>query len=643
MTRTKNHEIIALLLSGFFLFLWMRTAARLPYNETGVFYGHNYNFIAYLAGAVGTFLLYVLLSGLPKLLFSRLGIDDRKVFAPWFLDLMYLAVFLLMLFYMYKIYRDETIHFPGDVTASYLRQMMPYKPYYLFILLLAVLSLYAMGAQSNMRRRIVMIFLFSVINALMLFAPNFTADKGGGTQHIDAYTTTITNIAHLIPFSKTNMSIYGHYPLLYLPLVKLLGNNYTAIALSIALFALLTYAAVFCAASYFLKNDWLLFLAVSAITGTTTILNRRGQYYQINPHRLLFPALVLLYVAWLYSGRGLSAKTRRLLELLLGGLAILWNLETGLFSVVILIALHIYDLAQKKQFFSVKLLIELLIAAVQAVLSFALAFILVGIYNVAVGGSFGTVLDFIYPMFSGTYQVNNLRLPLPGPTALYVLELIVFVLSAVFFFVRQFSKDETGSAYDAMVFATSLSGCASIVYFLNRTALGNMSIQHIQMALLLALLCAPVIEGERTPLPQLLSQPPAFFALLSSFFFYVGLVWFAFEALITLPVCASNRAQATWNQAALNQMAAEIAQVVPKDTLAYGIGLPQMYQQLGWDTRCHTIDTLDMNDINREYRDQLIASENAVLTSSELDPETWEIQAQWTMPTGFVISYALRK
>ncbi len=643
MKRDSYSEIPAVIVSGVFFWLWMRAAALSPYNESGVFLGRNFNLLAYIGGAVCTFFVFLILQTALSFLMKNRAARESPVLHTLLLTAAG-AVFLVLLYVMYRIYRDEMTIFPGDVVASYFRHTVPHKAYYLFLLALTLMTFWCVRRHSRNRRlRIVLSLVTAGINALLLYAPNMIVDGGGGMQHIDAYTTSITNVMHFIPFSETSLSIYGHYGLIYLPLVKLFGNSYMAIAVAIAVFSFITYFAVCAAADIVIENDWVFALTAMAVTGTTTILSRRGQYYQINPHRLLFPALViLLIVLEEYRFTEKQNRFRIPAELILGTLSLVWNLETGLFSVIILSAHELFRVLGRNRLFSVPVLMTVIRKAAYCIVSFLLAYGIVGCYNLMTGGSFGSIRTYIYPLMSGTYNVNNLRLPLPGATALYVFEALLFVITVTVTAVRQLLQPETQNRRQAVLFTVALSGCASIVYFLNRTAYGNMSIQHMQTALLLGLLADPLFEREPEELRKALKRTSAAFYTAFRMSVYFGLLWLAFEAAITMPVCASNRAGIVWSMGSMNALLDDIRATVPEDTLATGIGLPAIYQQLGWDTRCYTIDTMDMNDVNREYRDALIAQEDAILTSIALDPDEWSIQKEWPLAGEYVLHYAVR-
>ena len=51
-------------------------------------------------------------------------------------------------------------------------------------------------------------------------------------------------------------------------------------------------------ADVLIERDSIYLLTVACICATTTLLTRRGVYYQINPHRLMFPVFAIACIAW---------------------------------------------------------------------------------------------------------------------------------------------------------------------------------------------------------------------------------------------------------------------------------------------------------------------------------------------------------
>ncbi len=645
MKRYSHADQLILIITGLFLWGWMRMATLSVYNERGSIHGINFNIAAFVGGCLFSLLLFASLHIFSYLLKKRLG-KAESTHSPAIFYFPYSVAFVMGLYFIYRIYRDETVVYPGDTVATYFWQRVPIRIFYLLMLAFAVITicLVKQTVKQHWLLRNTTALVFALVNGALLYAPAPTSDVGGGIQHIDAYVTSITNVLHGTPYSPTNLSIYGHYGLIYAPLVKLLGGSYQAIALSIAVVAVLTYLAFFLAANPAVKSDWIYLLTVLAITGTTTVLNRRGQYYQINPHRLLMPALTLLLISIEeFKLRRAESKKLLILEVILGILAITWNLETGLFSVAILAAHHFYLMLGRKGFSVKQFLLWCLYAVLFLCICFMGAWALCGVYNLLTGGSFGSVRTYIYPIMSETYQVSNLRLSLPGVNAVYVFEILLFVLALLSSLKTQLMDKDQKNVHNALIFATALSGCASMVYFLNRAAVGNMSMQHAQAALLLGLLSDRLFTVEKSELVSGLKSSFSVFPILLKGLIYLSLCYFVMASVTTLPTTVRYRTTSTWNTEAWDTMLTEIEETVPRDTVASGIGIPAIYQELGWDTGCHLIDHLDMNPPTREVRDQLFAESNEVLTTVALDENVWTVVREWPLLNGDVIRYAIKK
>ena len=91
-----------------------------------------------------------------------------------------------------------------------------------------------------------------------------------------------------------------------------------------------------------------------------------------------------------------------------------------------------------------------------------------------------------------------------------------------------------------------------------------------------------------------------------------------------------------------------VAREVPKDTLAYGIGIPQIYYELGWDPQIYPTDFPDMNDENLAYIREAREGADAVFISRKLiDPEGTGVpenySAAWSYTLGpFEYMYCVR-
>ncbi len=637
------------IMMGGFLAVWFEFASRSPLNKKGVLLGHNFNLTVYVGGILAAFLLY---------LASQLFLPrhpDKGNSTPGFFDgflyVIYGAAAIAALFLIYRIYAMECTLFPGTAAPTFLRQEVPHRVYAGAVLLIFA-GLYCTvprsmprGIRTNRSFRIICALITAFVNAAALYAPNFYLDQGGGFHHMHSVLNSIVNVAHFVPYDRLNCCIYGHYSLICLPFVKLLGNDMFAVMQTLALMGFITFLAASYVASKLVKSNIVYLLVLFGMTGTTSIFTRHGQYFQINPLRLLFPSLVLAFFAW-EAGMDESDRKRLViricLEYLLGSLSVVWNFETGLFCTASIAAVRIYRTWNENPVFSKKTVRTFIRALLYGILSLCAAFGLVALYNLVCGGRVNTVREFIYPLYSGTYNVNHLRKVLPGIQYLYFAQILLFLIGAVRALRRQSLRKTSGSAgssyaesvrRDQLIFGTGVLGLAVLVYFMNRTAYSNISISHIPMMLLLGAFGEHSAALTRKDLNKNLQQPSLFGAASMSVVLLFGCFWLALEGALYIPFAYDYRATSTWATASYVDAVEGFRNTIPKDTYGFGTFVPELYYQLGWDTGCYMTDWSDINDYNREYALQHAFEKEAFITTESIEAPGYEIQTTIHMGT----------
>lgn len=629
-----------------FILLIFRKASASSYNNTGMIRGINFNIAVYAVSVIGAFVIYLIADGLEHLFFRLARAAHIEKAASFLASLFSVITAVLFLGYIYRVYADEPNNFPDNPVGTTLRHRVSHPLYFAAVCVGALLFFLIARRVVKMHAvvlRWILILAGACFAAFLLWCPNPYYDQGGEMVHIHAYTNSIANVAAGVPFSRLNVSIYGHYALLYLPFVKLFGGGYIAVAAAISIFGFLAFFFAGYTAHKTIRNDVLFFLTELALVGTVTIMNRRGQYYQTNPHRLLMPSLCLAYVVW----KELHVRVRdslgiRLLEILIGILAVTWNLETGLFSVCTIAFTEVLRKLSDHRFLSAAFWLEILWMIAYLFLSFLGAWTLVGAYNLSTGGSFNSLRTFIYQFLSGNYNVNHLRLPLRGWTVLSTLEIIIFSLTAFTCIVFAWRRENHDSSLlRQAAFAAAVSGLLNLTYFMNRTAYGNIEISHFQLVILAGILADYSVSSHSFLFGKMKkndSQKKApetgLFAYLISGVIYIGIFFLAVEGVLAIPVAISSRRNAHSQEiSTAEDWYEQIRQNVPKNTFAYGTGMPEAYMSLHWDTRCHMIDFSDPNAYNTLYLKSQIAAHDSVLTT---DPDfaaehpEFEAKGSWT-------------
>ena len=629
--KTRNADCLILILIGVLLSFVYNMAASSPYNETGVFHGLNYNLVVYAGTLAASFLLFVILTFIVRRLQaspawaefsdpeSRSSAVSRRV-----VYVIYIAVIISVLILVYQIYINENNLYPENTAATFLRQMVPHPLYFGIIVYLSAILLVSLRTRERfVPNRVLRYGLMPVIaffSAALVYCPNILKDGGAGTLHIHAVTNSIVNVMNGAPYSELNSSIYGHYGLLLAPVSFLLGGGLRGVMLSLSVCAFIAFLASFYVAHKLVRSNFTYILTVLGITGTTTLLTRRGQYFQVNPLRLLFPALTLALIAYSISHTQTNRRVLILvLEIVIGTCSLIFNLETGVFCVLLIMIMRVYRALYTDPLFSRHTLKMILTSVLMGLLSAVLAFCVVGIYNLLRGGSFGTVRQYIYPYFSGIYNVNHLRWKLPSVTYLYFFEILLFLITALIMLGRQAAHRDRDRVSETVAFAVSVMGLMSLVYFMNRAVYGNMSISHIELNLLLGYYGARALRYAALPVADILSSPSRLLKCgLAAILFGLNF-WLAVEGAMYLPVATDYRLRTSWNTKSIDEATEAIKEAVPENTFAFGTCVPEVYAALGWDPGCYMIDWSDINDINREYAMAEAMKKDSFLTSEKLE------------------------
>ena len=616
--KTENFNYLIYILIGGVMGLIFKKASGMPENTTGYIHGFNFNLFVYVGAIALSFVIFIVFSLIADKIASRLdpskriGLIDAALYAIY--GMTAAAVFYLI----YGIYVNENNLWPGTASTTYLRQMVNHRAYFALIFIIAAILFFTLSrdmSKQNRPFRIGIGFLFALLNAIALWCPDFFRDGGGGVPHVHAVLNSMVNAAHFRPFDQLNCSIYGHYSLICIPFIKLFGNDLTAILITLCFLGFVAFLAIFYVAGKLIRRDSIYVAALFAITGTTTILTRRGQYYQINPLRLIFPFLMLAVITYGAVHRG-EGKDKRItaLKYIVGVLAVIWNFETGLFSVAVCAASDIFVSLYENKIFSRDTLLAVLKAIFYGAVCIIGAYAIVNAYNLMTGGSINSPRLFVYPLFSGTYNVNNLRVPLPSVKFLYFFETVLFFLTAVGMLRRQFER-ESDMLTDTIRFAVALSGMSSLIYFMNRAAYSNMSISHAQLVLLVASYGECALLLDKDSWKGLLSRPASFLRSGVAVVLFGGLIWLAIEGAIHIEVCYHNRANNAWQTEDMDRTLAEIKEKIPENTFGFGFCVPELWYELGWDNIGFMTDWSDINNYNIKYIKEELRNHDSFVTT----------------------------
>lgn len=462
------------------------------------------------------------------------------------------------------------------------RQRIPFILYFAVLFSFSFL-LFKVFCIYNKKVKIIRGFfalVLSLTQASMLIAPNTINDEGGTLYHIHAYFNPIYNASDLIPFSRIIRSIYGHYSIFYIipmNILKIFGipKLFAAMIITVII-GFVSFLLLYIALNKLIDNDVLYVVIILSVSYISFYYYQAGQYYQLLPHRILFPSISLFIIS-LFVNRSIP----KWVIYLFGCLAILWNVETGVVCTGSLLLYSLcYEITEEKN----KIYIEILKDAFCILGSFFTAYIFVNVYNFGIGGKFFSVLDFIFPILSKDYRIQVLELKLPNMFCLYFAYFIVFIFSIIVGLYKCLKKDKIMETR-LIIFSSSM-GILLLTYFMNRASYNNMSISHIPFVVTLACIMQLMLKNKEDYCKLKCKGSLMLISCIFVSFYVLG-------ALSGIPFSVNRRMKTSWDMTNHNTLCELFVEMIPKDTPAAGAGLSDIYSVLGWDPQIYIMDWAD--------------------------------------------------
>lgn len=603
-----NTEGVLFLLVVVFQLLFLRLASISSFNISGKLYEYNFNNIVYIALLILSFLIYIILYSFLKKQITTNKISHRIY------NTMYFLMFGFSLHFLYNMYCNETKAMPFGhfLVHSFVREHANHFLFSLFmsIVVIGLIIIILLSEKKILGKiRMYYAFFFSSLGAMFAYAPNIFQYDRWELWHMHAYINSIINVMHLIPYSDVNSSIYGHYGLIYYLFVKLFGSNLNAISITIALFTGITYLASFYVINKLVKNDLLFITSTISVLAMSCTYFGAGPYFQGMPHRCLFPMLTIAFITWRHYNT-CSQKLLYLKELLFGVISIVFNLETGVCCVGIIV---IYDLLSQWRKPLKDNLFLFAKSAFLIVSCIVLAYLFVNFYNITLEGEWNSINTFIYPFASESYHVfSDLRLPIPPPETPYFLYVVVFSYAA-FSSLKNIIFEKKQQYLDIEKLIIAISGLSSLFYFINRTAPGNLFISHIQLVILLSVFADTFVSINKQIVYNNLSHKTL--KVLASFLSIFLIGWFAIEGMISIGNVITYREKGVWDTNSFNKDINDFSNWVPENAVAFGMGVPELYYTLGLNTHIYITDWSDMNKFSLSKLNDVLLQSNEVIVS----------------------------
>ncbi len=412
--------------------------------------------------------------------------------------------------------------------------------------------------------------------------------------HGAAYTESITNTVNGVPFNIYTTGVYGHYALFFAPLIKLFGGSTIAMLRLIALSGAVAAAlCVYIIHNVVSRNNIRILAAFTCVV--TLVAFRENNYWQLQPGRILFGLAVVAYIVHLCK-RGRFDRTGVLIGFGLCAAAILWNTESGMFSLAAYVLALVVRFWQKERWNSREMLLHYAEWVACAALSVLAAIFALNIYNLFCGGSF-IFLDFFFPLLTPSYMTGEIAISVGGGFHIWYLTLVMFfvlIFHGIYHtrFVRPDADDHHPHA--PVYVALGVVALLSISYYINRAAYMNLDI-CIQFASVAIGIFADRFAGEWL---TLLHEKKTFMRAMSGAFSLVALI-------VLVVVSAQNLAfgdayrlrirEGFWDKDTFLAQCEEFEEILPdEDYIVIGCGANLFMMQNGRESVCHYRDFSDL-------------------------------------------------
>ena len=498
-------------------------------------------------------------------------------------------------------------------------------PFYSYFLILAAFSsiVFIILFKVKRNRKIFRVFLsvfLSMVQAIVLAAPNIINDNGGNLFHVHAYFNPIYNIVRGIPYSDIIASIYGHYPLFYFVPMKILSlfgisMVHSAMIITIA-FGFISFLLLYLALARVIKFDGLFIFGAISVSYISFYYYQSGQYYQMLPHRILFPAITFFVISLF-----INKKIPGWILVLLSSGALLWNFESGIICFIILVIYSVFsNIILEKNRSKKDFLSEILIIA----FSLVSPYLLLNICNLLLGGEWMSVKDFIYPIMSNDFEISELAIKIPTLFSLYLLEFSVFMMLLCIYILKLFKK--TIKREDLFKACIVIFGLGVFPYYFNRAAYANISIVHIPFVFAICLVFQDLIENEK-------EKPNLRRKIFAGIPISIILTFFTLGAVSGIPLTIKDRVESSWKMSVYREVCDIIEMCIPPDTAAVGPGLTDIYTSLGWDPQIYIMDwsDWDCSQIKKEYALNEINSKDKILLGDSSGVGAYLKRDEWVI------------
>ena len=491
--------------------------------------------------------------------------------------------------------------------------------------------------------------VYAVLTVLILYCmytPNiFGRGQWGDWYHAHAYFNSIYNMHWGMPYTGEITSIYGHYALFWKIPMKLIGGDFRKFVFLLAVLGAFTHLCSFFALYQLVESRLLRILGALAIV--FPVLGMRGGYYwQVWPHRMVFPSIFLLYAVWILK------RNKACWKAALGGyaiclLAIIWNTETGMILAAAWAGMYLSRILSEQDFTWKRLLGGIVFHGMSVVLSFLGAFGVVNLYNIMKHSPANSLSEFLIPLLSKHYMTDVLHLDIPLYPSGYMPEIVLFLIGVTMGIAgwKWFGDSAHRVSWENnFVFFLSVSALGRLVYYMNRPAYHNLDCCHLSAVILMAYLGQKALIFLKKQQWKEIAEGSFYKMIRTVISTMCVVVLLALSTGTILQFSQNSYIKENFhNEEEMNQFAQAVAAQIPPNTFAFGMNVTELYSWLHWSTQYYSIDFSDMSvasqgairlidTLKEENIEQLLTTQRSLPVLEKFNPEGY----QWFCETYMV-------
>lgn len=429
--------------------------------------------------------------------------------------------------------------------------------------------------------------------------------------HGSAVFNSIYNVMHGVPYGEITNSVYGNYALLLAFPMKIFGGGeYLCLSGIMAFLTMVSIGLCIYVIHNLIEHKDIRILCVASLLWV--YIFRKSNYWQLYPMRILCPVILIAWMVFLNKRKINNIGTSKrcayhAITWLILVLSVVWNKESG---IVCLIGYLVYAVSrgiagiyarEGTQIWEIVLECLVMITSVPA------AYMVVGLYNIVVGGQWITWQSFMFPLFSKRYMVDALMLGLWAGIWPWMAVAFLFLGVVCMLGLKILCKEKI-DPNECIYAAAAVMGLGLMTYFMNRATYMNLTICYYE-----AIICIGGVVGrfKSSDYGSMINRTMRTLSLLVLVALVAGEILHLGNALY---------ARADSSKQEILELRDQIREDAEEDTYAFGIDIPELYSILGWKTRSYTTDWADVfitRDaiLSKIYGD--LESEDTIITSKK--------------------------